>query len=63
VSAIARPLKIAPGTVAATCASVDGAGGGTAAFQPLITPVSDENRNSAGPLDIPERTTKPGPPL
>jgi hypothetical protein len=63
VSAIARPLKIAPGTVTPTCASIEGGGGGTFAFQPLITPASEENRNSAGPLAMPECTTKPGPPL
>src|SRR5919198_3569899 len=62
VSAIARPLNTAPGTVAPTCAAVD-PGAGTSGLQPLMTPASDENRNSAGPLVIPECTVNPVPPF
>src|SRR3954470_18953614 len=63
VSAIASPLKIAPGTVTAVCAAVDVGGGGTAGFQPVIVPASEENRKRAGPELAPECTTKPVPPL
>ena len=58
-----EPLKIAPGTLTAVCACVDGGGGGTAGFQPVIVPASEENRNSAGPELAPECTTNPVEPL
>src|SRR3954447_4706085 len=55
VSAIASPLKIASGTVAAICACVEPAAG-TFGFQPLITPASEENRKRAAPEAVPECT-------
>src|ERR687888_648734 len=61
--AIASPLKMAPLTAAAGCAWVDGAGGGTAGLQPVIVPASESKMNSAGPLALPEWTTKPSVPL
>ena len=63
MSAIASPLKIAPGTVTAVCACVEVGGGGTAGFQPVIVPASEENRKRAGPELEPECTTNPVPPL
>src|SRR5262245_29152760 len=58
--AIARPLKIAPSTWAAGCAWVENMGGGTFGFQPVMSPLSESNRNSAGPLwPAPSSTTKP----
>src|SRR3954468_19942061 len=62
VSAMARPLKIAPGTLAPTSASVDPAAG-TSGLQPLITPASEENRKRAVPEAMPERTSNPVPGL
>src|SRR5262245_32364300 len=55
---MASPVKAAPSTVAATWAAVDGAGGGTAGAQPAIWPASVAKRNRAGPLALPELTTK-----
>src|SRR5437867_1085202 len=63
VLAIVRPLKIARGTMAPTCASVDGGGGGTPGFQPVTSPTSESKRKAAGPLAAPECTTNPGVPL
>jgi hypothetical protein len=54
VLAIASPLKIASGTLAAGCASVEKGGGGTAGLQPVMFPDSEENRNSDGPELAPE---------
>jgi hypothetical protein len=40
-----------------------GGGGGTPGFQPVTSPASESNRNSAGPLASPSRTSNPGVPL
>jgi hypothetical protein len=37
-----------------------GRGRGTPGFQPVTSPASESNRNNAGPLAVPERTTNPG---
>src|SRR3954468_11504716 len=55
---MASPLKTAPGTVAPVWAFVDGAGGGTLGFQPVIRPASDAKINVAGPDAVPLLTTK-----
>src|SRR4029450_7213103 len=47
-------------TPAPTWAWVEGGGGGTPGFQPVTSPASESNRNNAGPLAAPERTTNPG---
>src|SRR5687768_17372339 len=41
----------------------DGAGGGTAALQPVMCPVSDAKMKRAGALKAPEETTKSEVPL
>src|SRR5262245_17889836 len=54
---MARPVYTAS-AVLPTCACVDGAGGGTPGFHPLTVPTCEANRNTAGPLEAPECTTK-----
>jgi len=49
---------MACGLATATCASVEGAGDGTDGFQPVMFPVSEAKMKSAGPLSLPEVTTK-----
>ena len=38
---------------------MDGAGGGTFRFHPVMSPFSDAKMNAAGPDDVPDFTTKP----
>src|SRR4051812_46400124 len=55
----ARPLYEAPGVLAATSVAVDvtpGACGGTVGFQPVISPLSEANRNGAEALVPPADT-------
>src|SRR4029450_7508996 len=51
---------MACGTLAPTWAWVEGGGGGTPGFQPVTSPASESNRNSAGPLAAPAWTSNPG---
>src|SRR5215831_730327 len=44
-----------------TCALIDGGGGGTAGFQPEMTPASLAKMNTADPLAVPFVTTNPPP--
>src|SRR5262245_4467036 len=46
------------GPVAAGWAKADRGGGGTAGFQPVICPDSEAKRNTAGPVAVPDLTTK-----
>src|SRR3954447_14235936 len=48
---------MAPGTVTAVCACVEGGGGGTVGLQPVMVPASDEKRKRAAPELVPECTT------
>src|SRR3954452_3155561 len=54
---------MAPGTVTAICACVDGGGGGTVGLHPLMIPASEEKRKRAAPEVAPEDTTNPVPSL
>src|SRR6266498_3414407 len=51
---------MASGTLAPTCAWVEGGGGGTPGFQPVTNPASESKMNRAGPLEVPDWTTNPG---
>jgi len=53
-----QPFVFGSRYVTAVCATVDGGGNGTLAFQPVIVPPSDAKMNVAGPLSIPLVTTK-----
>ena len=51
---------MAPSTCLPSCAWVDGAGGGTPGFQPVMSPLSLAKMNSAAPeWPLPSSTTKP----